>query len=145
MLGLTWNALTIFLSLLILLVIGSVYVVRVPKGKVYLVERFGQYHRTLEPGYSIIAPMTNKIAHKLDVERRYRFSVDLNCGGTPVAFEGGGDLKIVDPVKACYSVANVDRAVGEIFEDWAKNATRKMAAKDVVARKATFEIGRAHV
>lgn len=139
MFGLTWNALTIFLSLLILFVIGSIYVVRVPRGKVYLVERFGQYHRTLAPGFAVIAPMTNRIAHKVDVERQYWIDFEIDCGGTKVVFDGIGDLTITDPVKACYSVANLDEALNAFLEEWAKSGTRKMKARDVVADKARIE------
>ena len=60
--------------------IGSIYVVRVPRGKVYLVERFGQYHRTLAPGFAVIAPMTNRIAHKVDVERQHWIDFEIDCG-----------------------------------------------------------------
>tara|TARA_B100000700_G_scaffold230615_1_gene255020 strand:- start:1923 stop:2858 length:936 start_codon:yes stop_codon:yes gene_type:complete len=42
----------------------------VPQSFEYIVERFGKYHRTLEPGINIIIPFLDKVKHKVSVRER---------------------------------------------------------------------------
>ena len=147
MLGLTQNNATIFIGVMLLLVIGSMYVVRVPRGKVFLVERFGQYRRTLEPGFAFVPPMTNRIAHRLDVERDFGIDFEAPTRSGNLVGDGIGTLKITDPVKACYNVANLDEALNKIAETAFRAAARNKPAADVLAGQATVaaEIRRALV
>ena len=42
----------------------------VPQSKVYVIERFGKYHRTLNAGLSIIIPYLDTVAHRIDILER---------------------------------------------------------------------------
>jgi len=49
------------------ILIGFCLVV-VPQGKNYVVERFGKYNRTLNPGLRFVIPFVEKVAHKVLVK-----------------------------------------------------------------------------
>ena len=42
----------------------------VPQSKVFIVERFGKYHKTLNAGLSIIVPYLDKVEHKVLILER---------------------------------------------------------------------------
>ena len=57
----------------IVLVVLIIYVIYlgikiVPQSKVYVVERFGKYTKTLESGLSIIVPFIDRVAFKVDIQ-----------------------------------------------------------------------------
>ncbi|MDB2582995.1 SPFH domain-containing protein [Gammaproteobacteria bacterium] len=56
----------IFLSFTTLLIISALYLAIkvVPQSKVYVVERFGKYTKTLESGLSIIIPFVDRYLGK---------------------------------------------------------------------------------
>lgn len=62
----------IFLILLAVLSAALVFlgVKVVPQSKVYVIERFGKYTKTLESGLSLIVPFVDKVAHKVDILER---------------------------------------------------------------------------
>ena len=62
---------SIFLVMLAILSSSLVYlgVKVVPQSKVYVIERFGKYTKTLESGLSLIVPFVDKVAHKVDIWR----------------------------------------------------------------------------
>jgi regulator of protease activity HflC (stomatin/prohibitin superfamily) len=63
------GSVTIFLVILIIYVI-YLGVKIVPQSKVYVVERFGKYTKTLESGLSIIVPFIDRVAFKVDILER---------------------------------------------------------------------------
>jgi len=61
-----------FLTFLFFLSISFLFlsVKVVPQSKVYVIERFGKYTKTLESGLSIIIPFLDRVAHKVDILER---------------------------------------------------------------------------
>jgi regulator of protease activity HflC (stomatin/prohibitin superfamily) len=58
--------------LVALLVLLTIYlgIKIVPQSKVYVIERFGKYYRTLNAGLSIIIPYLDTVAHRIDILER---------------------------------------------------------------------------
>ncbi|MFD5316402.1 SPFH domain-containing protein [Streptomyces sp. NPDC127098] len=98
----------------LLIVLGITAAKSVPAGQVFLVERFGRYHRTLRPGWNLVIPWIEKVAHR--VETRLRV---VRMTAAPVATRDGGQLSIditlyvevFDPVQAMYDVADHEQAL----------------------------------
>lgn len=71
----------VFLVLITLLIIFVLYlgIKVVPQSKVYVIERFGKYTKTLESGLSLIIPFIDKVAHKVDILERQlpRFEISV--------------------------------------------------------------------
>ncbi|MFA6541947.1 MAG: SPFH domain-containing protein [Bacteroidota bacterium] len=95
----------IFFAFIILLKTARV----VPQKTVFIVERLGKYHATLEAGFHILIPFIDRIAHKhslkemvIDVPPQSCITKD-NIG---VEVDGILYLQIIDPVKASYGIDN---------------------------------------
>ena len=77
MLNLSITITVLFFVFVILTIYLGIKVV--PQSKVFIVERFGKYHKTLNAGLSIIVPYLDKVEHKvLILERQleeFRISV----------------------------------------------------------------------
>ncbi len=81
----------------------------VPQKTVFIVERLGKYHTTLEAGFHILIPFIDRIAYKhslkemvIDVPPQSCITKD-NIG---VEVDGILYLQITDPVKASYGIDN---------------------------------------
>lgn len=94
------------------------HIVIVPPGYVYLVERLGKHAATFQPGWNILMPFADRVAFRirLDGER-----VELT-----EPFAATLELRVVDPRKACYDVADFRRAAAEV--------ARRVAADEAAQR-----------
>ncbi len=95
----------IFFAFIILLKTARV----VPQKTVFIVERLGKFHATLEAGFHILIPFIDRIAYKhslkemvIDVPPQSCITKD-NIG---VEVDGILYMQITDPVKASYGVDN---------------------------------------
>jgi regulator of protease activity HflC (stomatin/prohibitin superfamily) len=93
----------IFLILLIVLRTARV----VPQKTVFIIERLGKYHATLDAGFHILVPFIDRVAYKhsmkelaIDVPSQSCITKD-NIG---VEVDGILYFQIVDPVKASYGI-----------------------------------------
>lgn len=87
----------------------------VPTKSAFIVERFGKYLKTMEPGFHAIVPFVDKVADRvnlkemtIDVPPQYCFSMDeINLQVDGVIY-----LAVIDPSKASYGIVDyVDAAV----------------------------------
>ena len=88
--------------------------VQVPERYAYIVERFGRFHRKLEPGLRFIIPIVDRIAyfHSLK-EETVNIPDQQAITSDNVSIEMNGVLyvKIEDPIRASYGVENPYKAV----------------------------------
>lgn len=79
----------------------------VPQRTVFIVERLGKYHATLEAGFHILIPFIDKVAYKHSLKE---FAIDVpaqSCitkDNIQVEVDGILYFQIMDPVKASYGV-----------------------------------------
>ena len=87
----------------------------VPTKSAFIVERFGKYLKTMEPGFHAIVPFFDKVADRvnlkemtIDVPPQYCFSMDeINLQVDGVIY-----MAVTDPSKASYGIVDyVDAAV----------------------------------
>ncbi len=81
----------------------------VPQRTVYIIERLGKYHATLEAGFHILVPFIDKIAYRhtlkevvIDVPPQTCITKD----NISVEVDGILYMQIIDPVKASYGITN---------------------------------------
>ena len=99
--------LTIILVIILIGLLSSIKVVNT--GYVSLVERFGQYHRVLEPGWHIVIPFADFVRRKistkqqiLDIEPQSVITKDnVNISIDNVIF-----FKVISPKDAVYNIEN---------------------------------------
>ena len=100
----------------------------VPQSKVYVIERFGKYTRTLDSGLSTIVPLFDKVAHKVDILERqlpkFQISV-ITKDNVEVGLISTVFFRILDASKSVYRIKNIDSAV----ENTAISVIRSAAGK----------------
>jgi regulator of protease activity HflC (stomatin/prohibitin superfamily) len=101
----------------------------VAQGEEWIVERLGKYHKTLQPGLSIIIPYFDKVAYKvitkdiiLDVPQQEVITKDNAVIITnAIAF-----IKVTDPIKAVYGVVDFAEAIRNLVQTTLRSITGEM-------------------
>lgn len=96
------------LALFILIVLFKSAVV-VPQRSVYIVERLGKYHATLDAGFHILIPFFDNITYKHTMKEMVVDVPPQTCitkDNIQVEVDGILYMQIIDPVKASYGVTN---------------------------------------
>ncbi len=97
----------IILLAIIVLIVKSVRIVN--QSNVYVIEKLGQYSRTLESGLHFLNPILDRVARKLDIREQV-----INFPPQPVITKDNVTMQIdtviyvaiTDPKKYCYGVGN---------------------------------------
>ena len=86
----------------------------VPQSKVYVIERFGKYLKTLKAGLNLIVPFLDSIAHKLSILERQlpQFNISvITKDNVEVNLEATVFYRIVDASRSVYRIQDVDGAL----------------------------------
>ncbi|TAL33750.1 MAG: SPFH/Band 7/PHB domain protein [Spirochaetes bacterium] len=89
----------------------------VPQAENWIVERFGKFANTLNPGLNIINPIFSRIAAKLDIRESV---MELPAQGiitvdnAAVRVDGVVFYKILDPYKAYYGIQDLQWAISNL-------------------------------
>jgi len=81
----------------------------VPQKTVFIIERLGKYHATLEAGFHILLPFLDKVAYKHSLKEMVIDVPPQTCitkDNIAVEVDGILYMQVVDPVKASYGVTN---------------------------------------
>ncbi|KAG9290580.1 hypothetical protein G9A89_020950 [Geosiphon pyriformis] len=111
----------------------------VPQQEAWIVERFGKFHRLLQPGLAIVIPIVDRI--------RYVKSLKEICLNIPaqsaitqdnVTLELDGVLyiKVVDPYKASYGVEDAEYAVAQLAQTTMRAEIGQMTLDRTLAERA---------
>jgi regulator of protease activity HflC (stomatin/prohibitin superfamily) len=96
-----------FAVLVFIIIIRTARVV--PQKTVFIVERLGKYHATLEAGFHILLPFIDRVADKHSMKEMVIDVPPQSCitkDNIAVEVDGILYMQIVDPVKASYGVSN---------------------------------------
>ena len=110
-------SLAMVISILVaLLVLLTIYlgIKIVPQSKVYVIERFGKYYRTLNAGLSIIIPYLDTVAHRIDILERQLESQKISVitrDNVEVELETSVFYRVIDAGKSVYRISNIDQAL----------------------------------
>jgi regulator of protease activity HflC (stomatin/prohibitin superfamily) len=103
---------------LLVVVFALIFVIlavqRVPQGSEWIVERFGRYVRTLEPGLALIVPVVDRVGAKMNMMETV-FEVPsqsvITRDNAVVTVDAIVFYQVLDAAKAAYEVANVELAI----------------------------------
>ena len=108
--GLVISILVVFLALLTIYLGVKI----VPQSKVFVIERFGRYNRTLNAGLSLIIPYLDSVAHRIDILERQlesqRISV-ITRDNVEVELETSVFYRVIDASRSVYRISNIDQAL----------------------------------
>jgi regulator of protease activity HflC (stomatin/prohibitin superfamily) len=110
----------IILGLIFLVFIVIMRTARVvPQKTVFIVERLGKYHATLEAGFHILIPFFDKIAYKHSMKEMVIDVPPQACitkDNIAVEVDGILYIQIMDPVKASYGVSEYRFAITQLAQ-----------------------------
>jgi regulator of protease activity HflC (stomatin/prohibitin superfamily) len=123
----------------IFLVIGFARTIRiVPQARAGIVERFGRYHRTLNPGLSVLMPFIDRLKPLIDLREQV-----VSFPPQPVITEDnlvvGIDtvlyFTINDPKSATYEVANPLQAIEQITVTTLRNVIGDLTLEEALTSR----------
>ncbi|KAJ3416678.1 hypothetical protein HDV05_000508 [Chytridiales sp. JEL 0842] len=91
----------------------------VPQASVYVIERFGRFHKILEPGLAVLIPFVDRIRYVQSLkENTVEIPTQSAITQDNVTLEIDGVLyyKIEDPYKASYGVEDAEFAVAQLAQ-----------------------------
>lgn len=117
LLGLIFNFWTALAVLILILVKTSIKFV--PQNRVYVVERFGKYNKTMEAGLNMLVPFIDRVAYDQSL-KEHAYDVPSQAAITKdnisLVVDGVLYLKVLDPYKASYGVDEYAYAVTQLAQ-----------------------------
>ena len=122
--------------IVILLIMKGVRIV--PQAENWIVERFGKYSQTMNPGLNSINPIFSKVADKVDIREQV---LDLPKQGTitsdnaSIEVDGIVYFKIMDPYKSYYGIQNLRIAIQNLAQTTIRSIMGKMALDETLSSR----------
>ncbi|MCA9743818.1 MAG: paraslipin [Deferribacteres bacterium] len=101
----------------------------VPQRTVYIIERFGKYHSTLDAGLHILIPFIEKIAYTHSLKEQAIDVPSQTCitkDNISVEVDGILYLQVVDPRKASYGINDYKFAATQLAQTTMRSVMGKM-------------------
>ncbi len=101
----------------------------VPQRTIYIVERLGKYHRTLQAGFHILIPFIDKVAYRQNLKEQAIDVASQTCitkDNIAVEVDGILYIQVIDPQKASYGIDNYRFAVIQIAQTTMRSIIGKM-------------------
>lgn len=91
----------------------------VPTSYAYIVERFGKYHKTLEPGFHTLIPFIDNVSYIQDLRETSIVVAPQECftrDNVQVEVDGVLYISVVDPIKASYGITEYREAATQLVQ-----------------------------
>jgi regulator of protease activity HflC (stomatin/prohibitin superfamily) len=127
----TGNLNTIISLLIFGLVILTIYlgIKIVPQSNVFVIERFGQYTKTLKAGLHLIIPFIDTVAHKIIIlERQLKeFTISvISKDNVEVKLETTVFYRIIDASRSVYRIRDVESAINTAATSIVRSAAGRL-------------------
>lgn len=131
---------SIFTIVLIIAVfwLGKKAVQIVPQGLEYTVLRMGRYHRTLNPGFTLLIPLWEAVGHRINMKERVldvpRQEV-ITKDNAIVSVDGVVFFQVMDASKAAYAVDDLEYSIMNLSMTNLRTVMGSMALDDLLSRR----------
>ena len=101
----------------------------VPQSKVFVVERFGKFTRTLDAGLNFIVPFLDRVAHKISILERQlpEFTISvITRDNVEVQLESTVFYRITDAASSVYRIQDISQALHTASESIIRSAAGKL-------------------
>lgn len=91
----------------------------VPAREVYIVERWGKFHKTLQAGFHSLVPFMDVVVHKLTLKEEAIDVPEQICitrDNVQVKVDGVVYMRVVEPEKAAYQISNYRYALIQLAQ-----------------------------
>lgn len=102
----------LILALAIILVFSGVKIV--DQSRVYVIERFGKYTKTLPAGLNFIIPFLDRVAHRVDILERQlpeKENSVITKDNVDISLTTAVFYRVIDASRAVYRINNIDKAI----------------------------------
>lgn len=88
----------------------------VPEGQVWVVERLGRFHRTMQQGLNVVMPFIDRVAHRFSLqEQTLEVAVPvIFFDNEPATIAAHVRYRVSDPERVAYNVADAASTVQQI-------------------------------
>ena len=115
---------TVSLAIAIALVVTALAILSrgvriVPQQHAWVIERFGRFHRVLEPGLNLIIPIFDNVSYKFDLREAPINVAEQSCitkDNTQIMIDGILYMQITEPRKAAYGTSDPFLAVEQLAQ-----------------------------
>lgn len=121
-----WIILSSIILISAIIVISS-YII--PYRMVYIIERLGKYHRTLDSGFHLVFPVIDRIAYKHSLKEKaleVPKQICITKDNISVEVDGILYLQIIDPKKASYGITDYLFATIQITQTTMRSVIGKL-------------------
>lgn len=115
----------------------------VPQQEAWVVERFGKYHSTLNPGLNFLIPVIDSIKYvqvlkemAIEVPEQHAITSD----NVTLRIDGVLYIKVIDPYKASYGVEDPEFAITQLAQTTMRSEIGKISLDTVFKERDTLNI-----
>lgn len=115
----------------------------VPQQEAWVVERFGKYHRVLEPGINFLIPVVDSVKYvqslkeiAIDVPQQAAISLD----NVTLQMDAVLYLRVLDPYKASYGVEDPEYAITQLAQTTMRSEIGKIHLDTVFRERESLNI-----
>jgi len=134
------NLVLVLLAILIVVIIARAIRI-VPQSEKFVVERFGRLRSVLGPGFNLIVPFLDRVAHKISgLERQLpSHSQDaITSDNVLVSVETSVFYRIIEPEKTVYRIRDVDAAISTTVAGIVRSEIGRMELDHVQANRSSL-------
>jgi regulator of protease activity HflC (stomatin/prohibitin superfamily) len=134
------NLVLILLALFIIIIIFRGVRI-VPQSEKFVVERFGRLRSVLGPGFNIIIPFLDRVAHKISILERQLPSMSqdaITSDNVLVSVETSVFYRIIEPEKTVYRIRDVDAAISTTVAGIVRSEIGRMELDQVQANRSSL-------
>src|SRR6056297_1454450 len=113
----------------------------VPNQFAFIVERLGNYHKTLGPGFHALIPIVDKVVYKQDLREETIEVEPQECftrDNVKVEVDGVIYLSVVDPVNASYGITNYRYAAVQLAQTTTRSVLGNMDLDQTFEERASM-------
>lgn len=115
----------------------------VPNQYAHIVERLGNYHKTLGPGFHALIPFVDKVVYKQDLREETIEVEPQECftkDNVKVEVDGVIYLSVMDPVNASYGVTNYRYAAVQLAQTTTRSVIGTMDLDETFEERAMMSL-----
>ncbi len=132
---------TVFAAFVVIVITKTAKVV--PQQNAFIVERLGKFHKTLEPGFHILLPFLDVIRYQHGLKETAVDIPEQICitrDNVQVGVDGVLYLKVMDPKRASYGVANYMFAISQLAQTTLRSEIGKIDLDRTFEERTTINI-----
>jgi len=113
----------------------------VPQQEAWVVERFGKFHRILQPGLNLILPFVDSIKYlqplkelTIDIPRQSAITAD----NVALTIDGMLNIRVKDPYKASYGIEDAEYAITQLAQTCMRSEIGRITLDTVFSERNTL-------